>query len=360
MSHRVRILLTSTSVLLVIAVLVMAVLLWRSRTTERSQQQPSAATPNSTDTARTTKRPVRDSSVTRIHAHNLLLRKGPNFRIYVRWLDGVLARTHRERNPSFDNPDSFDLYVQTGVIRVNIGDIGQFLTTSLGKAPLKNLQLSADGPNLKMTGTLHKGIPLQVQVLASVSATTDNRVRIHIQKIDVLKVPVKALLRIFHISPADLISTNIAGMEVKGNDILLDTHTLLPPPHIRGHLTRVSVESPDIEAVYGDAKQDVERAELWRNFFSLNGGTIDFGKITMNTVDIVMIDISKDPWFDLDLVNYREQFANGYTRMTSDSGLQIFIPDRRDIPPKPALNDNIQWFKNRNIPPPPQIVVSTH
>jgi hypothetical protein len=112
--------------------------------------------------------------------------------------------------------------------------------------------------------------------------------------------------------------------------------------------------------VYGDAKQDVERVDLWRNFFSLKGGTIDFGNITMHTVDIVMIDISKDPWFDLDLVNYREQFASGYTRITANSGLQIFIPDRRDIQQKPAQNDDIQWFKNRNIPPPTQIIASTH
>ena len=80
----------------------------------------------------------------------------------------------------------------------------------------------------------------------------------------------------------------------------------------------------------------------------------------MNPVDIVMIDISKDPWFDIDLVNYREQFTNGYTRMTANSGFQIFMPDRREIEQKPAQKDDMQWFKNRNIPPPPQIVASMH
>ena len=64
-----------------------------------------------------------DRSDTRIHAHNLLLRKGPDFRVYVTWLDGVLARTRADRNPSLDAPNSFDLKIQTGVIRVNIGDL---------------------------------------------------------------------------------------------------------------------------------------------------------------------------------------------------------------------------------------------
>ena len=161
------------------------------------------------------------------------------------------------------------------------------------------------------------------------------------------------------ISAADLVKNNIDGVEIKENDLLLDTHKLLPPPHIRGRLTQVSIDSPDIQAVYGDAAEKVERVELWRNFFSLEGGTIDFGSLSMHPVKIIIIDISSNPWFDLDLVNYREQFASGYTRMTTEAGLQIFIPDLRDIRSKPVpQNDSIQWFKDRNIPPPPQITAS--
>jgi hypothetical protein len=303
-----------------------------------------------------------NSSATRIHAHNLLLRKGPDFRVYVKWLDGRLAQTHKGVNPSFDRSDSFYLDIQSGVIRANIGDIGHYLNTSLAGSPLKNVSLLADGQNLKLTGTIHKPFPLPVEVIASVAAVPDGRVRVRILKISALKVPVKGLLRLFHISPADLVKNNLDGVEVKGNDLLLTTQKLLPPPHIRGHLTRISVEGPDLVADYGDARKDVERVELWRNFLSLRGGTIDFGSLSMHPVDITMIDISSNPWFDLDLVNYRDQFAGGYTRITGASGLQMFIPDRRDLGsrPKPE-NDSIQWFKDRNIPPPPQIIASaTH
>ena len=70
----------------------------------------------------------------------------------------------------------------------------------------------------------------------------------------------------------------------------------------------------------------------------------------MHQVDLIMIDISKDPWFDLDLANYQEQLVNGYTRMTPQAGLQIFMPDRREI--KHNQNISIEWYKNRNTPPP--------
>ncbi len=344
-----------------LALLVIALLFWYWKSRPQAPNQPSASPANRTQ-AGSASIPAAEGAATRIHAHNLLLRKGPNFHVYVRWLDGRLARTRRNINPSFDRPESFDLDIQTGVIRVNIGDIGHYIGSSVANSPIKNVTLLADGPNLKLTGIVHKIIPLPVQVIASVSVAPDDRVRIHIIKIDVLKLPVKGLLGLLHISAADLVKTNIDGVEIQGNDLLLDTHKLLPPPHIRGQLTQVSVDSPDIQAIYGHAAEDVERVELWRNFFSLKGGTIDFGNLSMHPVNIMMIDISSNPWFDLDLVNYREQFASGYTRMTADSGLQMFIPDLRDISPKPAqTNDSIQWFKDRNIPPPSQITASaTH
>jgi hypothetical protein len=356
MSNRVRLLMVLMSVLIVMVLLFWY---WTNRT---HQPERNASSPKSI--TRTAVRPTTrmDSSTTRIHAHNLLLRKGPTFRVYVKWLDGHLARTRPDVNPSFDHPDSFNLDIQSGIVRANIGDIGYYLNESLADSPLKNITLRADGPNLKLTGLLRKAVPLPVQVIAAVSATPDDRVRVHIGKISVLKVPVKGLLGLFHVSVADLVKKSIDGLEIQGNDLLIATQKLLPPPHIRGHLTHVSVDSPDIQVVFGDAVNDVERVELWRNFFGLKGGTLDFGNLTMHPVNIMMIDISSNPWFDLDLVNYREQFAGGYTRMTADSGLQMFIPDRRDIKPQAGRqNESIQWFKDRSIPPPPQIAASaTH
>ncbi len=44
-----------------------------------------------------------------------------------------------------------------------------------------------------------------------------------------------------------------------------------------------------------------------------------------------MIDISNDPWFDLDLANYQNQLVYGYTHMTPEAGLQIFMPDLRQL-----------------------------
>jgi hypothetical protein len=77
----------------------------------------------------------------------------------------------------------------------------------------------------------------------------------------------------------------------------------------------------------------------------------------MSPVDLIMIDISQDAWFDLDLSRYQEQLVNGYTRVTPQAGLQIFMPDLSQIPANKAnQNISIEWLKNRNLPPPSSVL----
>jgi hypothetical protein len=119
----------------------------------------------------------------------------------------------------------------------------------------------------------------------------------------------------------------------------------------------VRVVSPDIEEVFGNAEDTVARVEEWRNFLRLNDGTIDFGKLTMHHVDLIMVDLSDDAWFDLDLNNYQNQLVNGYTRMTPQAGLQIFMPDLDSLPKinKSGQKISMEWLKHRNLPPPQDV-----
>ena len=298
------------------------------------------------------------AGATEVYAHNLMLRKGPSFRVYVRWLRGQLVRTKRNEVPSFDDSDSFYLNIDDGVLRANIGDLGNYLNSGgLGASPLKNLTLWGDGAQLNIKGTLHKVVPLPVQITGQLAIAPGNRIQFHVQKIDVLKIPFKWILGTVHITVQDLVGANkLPGLTVSGDDIFFDTEALLPPPHIRGRLTEIHIVNPDLEEVYGSAQADVTRVEQWRNFLRLKGGSLDFGKLTMHGVDLTMIDISNDAWFDLDLTNYQEQLVNGYTHMTPEAGLQIFMPDLGDIPASAkAKNISLEWMKNRYAPVPKSV-----
>ena len=302
--------------------------------------------------------PSSASAPTNIYAHNLMLRKGPNgFRVYVRWLRGQVARTPRSTNPSLDDPESYYIDVETGVIHTNVGDLANFLNEGISNSPLKNVKLSGDGDQLKLTGILHRVVPLPIEVISTIGVAPDNRIQIRVTKINLIKIPFKKLLAGLNVTAASLFpSTEIPGIEVKDNDIFLDTGSAAPPPHIRGQLSSVRIINPDFQQIYGNAQEDVARVEQWRNFIQLHGGTIDFGKLTMRHVDLMMVDLSQDAWFDLDLTNYQDQLVNGYTRMTPEAGLQIFMPSLEQIPAdKKNHKISMEWMKHRNMPPPPDV-----
>jgi hypothetical protein len=286
-----------------------------------------------------------------VYAHNLLLRKGPNFLIYIRWIRGQMVRTRRQVNPSFDDPESFVLQIQKGVIRANIGDISNYLNASSPpNAPLKNITIQPEGDQLKLQGTIHKVFSLPMGLVGTLTPTPDGRVQFHVTKLDVLKIPLKGLLGGFHLELSDLVhASTIPGVQIVDHDIIFDTQKLLPPPHIHGQLTSVRVSPPDIEVIYGNAGDDETRLAQWHNFLRLSGGTLDFGKLTMRHVDLTMIDASQDPWFDPDLVNYQAQLVNGYTRMTAQAGLEIFMPDLDEqTPEKASQSISHEWLRDRN------------
>lgn len=301
-----------------------------------------------------------DQEPTQVYAHNIMLRKGPNFRIYLVWISGRMVRTKAGVNPSFDDPDSFILQIDKGVIRANIGDICKYLNSALGaNGPLRNIEIRPDGDQIRIRGSVKKVVSLPIEILGTVAPTPDGKVRLHVQHISVLKMPVKGLLGAFDVSLSDLVhSTNMMeGVTLSGNDIVFDTEKLLPPPHIHGLLTAVQVRVPDIEVVYGNAPNDPSRLAQWHNFLRFRNGAINFGRLTMHRADLTMIDAVNEPWFDLDLVNYQNQIESGYTRMTNQSGLEMYMPSLKSHVPTPAGQSvTLEWLKNRNTSLPPDVV----
>jgi hypothetical protein len=298
-----------------------------------------------------------DADVTTVYAHNLELRKGPDFRVYVRWLRGEMVPTNASRVPSLDDEESFVFRIDRGLIHANLGDIENYLNSNTApKSPLKSIKLTGDGEQVKLSGTMHKLlIPLPVEVLGTLSPAPNGRIHLQVTKINVLKVPVKALMGGLKVEIKDVVgSTPAAGIEVKDNDIYLDTTKLLPPPHIRGQISGIAIKRPDVAVTYGSTDLDDE-AQLaqWHNFLRLRGGSVAFGKLTMQKADLTLIDASDDTWFDLDLANYQAQMVKGYSRMTPEKGVEMFMPDvGKGMPPGSVSLDPL---KDRSKPlPDPQ------
>jgi hypothetical protein len=216
------------------------------------------------------------------------------------------------------------------------------------------------GDLVKINGTIKKVVPLPIEIVGSLAATPEGLVRLHVQHISVLKIPMKGLLGTFDVKLSDLAQSNLAGVTLSGNDIIFDTEKLLPPPHIRGQLTTVRVKFPDIEVIYGNAPSDPTQLAQWHNFLRFRNGALNFGKLTMHHADLTMIDAADEPWFDLDLVNYQNQLVSGDTRMTAQAGLEIYMPSLKGQSPKHAGQSvTLEWLKNRNASLPADVAEKT-
>ena len=119
---------------LISALLLSLVLLVRHiHSTKHATNRSASTTPSPSDATwgtlptKGSARSTSDSAATNVYAHNLMLRKGQNFRVYVRCLRGQMVRTRHTINPTFDDPESFVLDVKAGVIRAAVGDITNFL-----------------------------------------------------------------------------------------------------------------------------------------------------------------------------------------------------------------------------------------
>jgi hypothetical protein len=326
------------------------------------QRQLAASQPADCTTTQTTSSAPTLSSTksveTHVLMHNVLLNEGPGLKLRVRWLRGRMRPTQPGVTPSFDKPSSFSLDIEAGVVGISLADLSSALNSGLLQgSQLKNVSLASSGKEMKLKGTLHKGISFPIEITSDLAVAPDGRIHVHIEKLLVLKLPVEGLLEKLHIQASDIVEPKgVKGIEVVGDDIFFDPEQILPDPREHGRLTDVHLTNGDMVEVFGSARQEAMQAREWRNFISLRGGTVEFGKLTMHDADIAMIDISQDEWFKFDLTRYQQQIVNGHTDMTPHAGLRIFMPDIDRVPSTKRNKDiSLHWVKNRNIPPPADV-----
>src|SRR5690348_10391027 len=96
---------TRFAILVTACVLVMVLGLWHLRARIFTDSRSPSNSANSRVPPLTNIPPTRESTATAVYAHNLLLRKGPDFRVYIPWLRGEMVRTQRNINPTFDDPE---------------------------------------------------------------------------------------------------------------------------------------------------------------------------------------------------------------------------------------------------------------
>ena len=158
--------------------------------------------------------------------------------------------------PVFDDQRSFVLHLRHAELSMDVTSLQNLMNQyvfAYDGAPVKHLTVQADDGRLAMKGKLHKGIDVPFSITASVSVTTDGRMRLHAESMKAVGVPAKGLLELFGLKLDDVMNIKARkGVEVQDNDIIIAAGQVLPPPEIAGRLARVTVSGNRIVQVFDD------------------------------------------------------------------------------------------------------------
>jgi len=276
--------------------------------------------------------PARSRGYPKAEMRNVYLQALPGVVLEIRRLRGELVPTHKGEAPLFDDSTSFELRIDSAEIAASPQSLQRLMndvTFNYPKAPLKDIELAIEDGKVRQSGRLEKAIPVHFETLSEVSATPEGKIRLHPVKIKAGGVPVKKLLDLFDIEMSEVIKTGGArGLTMDGDDILLDPGRLLPPPRIRGRLAAVRVEGDRIVQVFAGGGKDLSPPDPdAKNYMYFQGGTLRFGKLTMDGTDLQLVDADpKDPFFFY-LREYKRQLVAGYSRNTPNLGLVVQMPD---------------------------------
>jgi hypothetical protein len=239
-----------------------------------------------------------------------------------------------------DTKNSFVLDIVSGETRLKAQDLTALLNEYLfphAKAPIRDVTVGFEDGNVVMKGELHKGIDLPFEGKAILSIADPSDLRLRFTDFKVAGVLKKGFLDALGIR---LSSVAQPGKEsrfhIEGDDIILPIAALFPPPRIAGKVTAARIEGDELVQTFGPADAVMKQPpEAAKNYIYFHGGRMRFGKLTMNDVDLELVDKDPSNDFDFSLDHYYQQLEAGYSKLTPSQGLVSYVVDYSALAKKP-------------------------
>ena len=275
--------------------------------------------------------PSNETHSVEVQMRNVMYHFTDNVAVHIRRLHGELIPQKGDL-PVFDDKNSFQLKISSAEIAISSASLANVLNSYVfakSDAPVKGISiLLENGDRLKIKGKLHSKGDIAFETEGRLNTTPEGKIRLHADKVRALHLPVKGLMDLLGIELSDLIKTGkVHGVAAEKDDLILDPQTLLPPPHIEGHVSSVRLERDNVVQVFGDSKNETPLQVPAANYMYYRGNQLRFGKLTMTDTDLALIDMDPEDPFDFYLDHYKQQLVAGYTKETPSFGLHVFMRD---------------------------------
>ena len=245
--------------------------------------------------------------------------------------------------PVFDDVNSYVVEIQSARVSLTPESLTNLMNHYVfagDNSPLKKLKIEIEGNELKQSGVLAKAVPVPFHLRASIGATADGKIRLHPTSMKAAGFVSKRVLDFFGLELERLVKVNPStGVTIEGDDLLLDPERLLPPPRIKGRLTRTWIENGLVVQQFGTPSKRPLTPPNGRfaNYMYYRGGTLRFGKLTMVDTDMLLVDADQRDPFDFSPAEYNDQLVAGYSKNTRSHGLIVYMPDLADLPRRSAV-----------------------
>jgi hypothetical protein len=255
--------------------------------------------------------------------------------VHVTLLNGKLT-PKPDQTVVFDDKQSFTIDVDSAKVSLTTtsltNDLNDFVFAK-SDAPLKKLAATIEGDQLTIKGLLVSkgGVPFSSS--GTLSVTPEGMIRVHTAKVSALHVPVKGLMDMLGVDTEKLLDTKkVPGVSVDKDDLILDPQYILPPPQLQGRLSSIKIINGEIALTFGDTEGKGSEPALTntcgaRNYLQFKGGTVRFGSLTMEPTNLLLMDMQPTEPFDFAIDHYKEQLVAGYSKMTQQGGLCVYMPD---------------------------------
>ena len=275
-----------------------------------------------------------------VDMQNVDLHVTPSIVLRIRHLRGRFVGTKADGIPFLDDKDSYVVVIDTGEIAMGMASLNALMSGHVlgGKrSNIDDLEITTDEEGrLVQKGDLDKKIDIPFKTKGEMSATPDGRIRVHTTSIKgPLGLPIRPLMKLFSIEMDDLVRVEPGhGVTVDENDLILDPQRMLPPPHIRGKITRVRVEGDFVIQTFGSgARVALDPPPISKNHIYWRRGELMFGKLLMANTDLELVDEDPADPFDFSVDRWNDQLVAGYAKNTPGRGLKSHMPDFNDLGP---------------------------
>ncbi len=308
---------------------------WKSSPARKAEDsQPPAPgethTPAPAAEAPATELPAASGHAVKTEMRNVMFHLTDQAAVHVETLSGELLPAGKREMPVFDDKTSFEVGIVNGRISITPQAMASLLNTHVfarNDSPFKDISISIEKDRLLIKGKLHTKGDIPFETTATLSTTSDGRIRVSTEKLKAMHLPMKGMMDKFGIELGNLISTSkIPGMVTDKDDVLMDLAVLLPPPHIRGKASRVWMENNAIVTIFGQGAPSAATMEA-ASYMTFQGNRVRLGKLIMEDADLTVLNLDSGDAIDWSQDHYRDQLVAGYTKMTPSFGLRAYVKD---------------------------------